>query len=127
MSVLSKLTLENLKQNKRRTIFTIIGVALAGALMFAVAGMVTSLHQTMINEVKETIGDYHEIYENVPENGLKYIENNANVKDFEYKGEIYFTDETLAEYYASYKNNAYRIASININSDKIDKSRIFIH
>ncbi len=127
MSVLSKLTLENLKQNKRRTIFTIIGVALAGALMFAVAGMVTSLHQTMINEVKETIGDYHEIYEDVPENGLKYIENNANVKDFEYKGEIYFTDETLAEYYASFKNNAYRIASININSDKIDKSRIFIH
>ncbi len=127
MSVLSKLTFENLKQNKRRTIFTIIGVALASALMFAVAGMVTSLHQTMINEVKITIGDYHEIYENVPEDGLKYIENNANVKDFEYKGELSFVDDDLAEYYANYLNYAYRAASINFDNDTIDRSRIFVH
>ncbi len=127
MSVLSKLTFENLKQNKRRTIFTIIGVALASALMFAVAGMVTSLHQTMINEVKVTIGDYHEIYENVPEEGLKYIENNANVKDFEYKGELLFVDDDLAQYYENFPDYAYRAASIDFNNDKIDRSRIFVH
>lgn len=127
MSVLSKLTFENLKQNKRRTIFTIIGVALASALMLAVAGMVTSLHQTMINEVKDNIGDYHEIYENVPEEALKYIENNANVKSFDYKGELSFKEDAVAEFYENFPHNAYRKESISLNNDKIDKSRIFVH
>lgn len=127
MSVLSKLTFENLKQNKRRTIFTIIGVALASALMLAVAGMVTSLHQTMINEVKDNIGDYHEIYENVPEEALKYIENNANVKSFDYEGELSFKEDAVAEFYENFPHSVYRKESISLNNDKIDKSRIFVH
>lgn len=49
MSVLSKLTFANLKENKRRTIFTVLGVTLATALMFAVVGMAASLAQTLIN------------------------------------------------------------------------------
>lgn len=127
MPVLSKLTFENLKQNKRRTIFTIIGVALASALMLAVAGMVTSLHQTMINEVKDNIGDYHEIYENVPEEALKYIENNANVKSFDYEGELSFKEDVVAEFYENFPHSVYRKESISLNNDKIDKSRIFVH
>ncbi len=126
MSVLSKLTYENLKLNKRRTIFTIIGVALACALMLAVTGMVTSLHQTMINSVKDSVGDYHELYEDVPKEGLKYVENNANVSSFYYDGILSYKEETLKDFYDKYNNESYSKAHIQYDKSKIDESRIFV-
>ncbi len=126
MSVLSKLTYENLKLNKRRTIFTIIGVALACALMLAVTGMVTSLHQTMINSVKDSVGDYHELYEDIPKEGLKYIENNANVSSFYYDGILSYKEETLKDFYEEYNNESYSKAHIQYDKSKIDESRIFV-
>lgn len=126
MSVLSKLTFENLRQNKRRTIFTIVGAALACALMLAVTGMVTSLHQTMINSVIDNVGDYHDLYENVPKEGLKYIENNANVDTYYYDGTLSYKDSTMIEFYDLYKNDAYTKAHVEYNKDKIDYSRIFV-
>ena len=43
MNLLNKLTITNLKLNKKRTIVTIIGIILATALITAVAGMVQVL------------------------------------------------------------------------------------
>lgn len=82
MSVLSKLTFENLKQNKRRTIFTVLGVTLASALMLAVVGMVTSLQQTLINTVIEANGNYHTEFINVLPENLKYVADNAYVENY---------------------------------------------
>lgn len=84
MQVLRKLTLANLHQNKRRTIVTIMGVMLSSALILAVIGMVTSFRQMMIDFGKAEIGDYHDMYENVPADQLKYIEDNAHVESFFY-------------------------------------------
>ena len=43
MQILNRLTIRNLKLNKRRTIVTIIGIILATALLTAVATMAVSL------------------------------------------------------------------------------------
>ncbi len=82
MNLLNKLTITNLKLNKKRTIVTIIGIILATALITAVAGMVTSFRQTLINWTIKTDGNYHYCFKNVPSEELKYIANNRNVKNY---------------------------------------------
>ena len=42
MNILKKLTLKYLKQNKKRTIVTIIGIILSGAMISAVATLAVS-------------------------------------------------------------------------------------
>lgn len=82
MNLLNKLTITNLKLNKKRTIVTIIGIILATALITAVAGMVTSFRQTLINWTIKTDGNYHYTFKEVPSEELKYIENNRNVESY---------------------------------------------
>lgn len=107
MSVLSRLTFHNLKQNKRRTFFTVLGVTLASALMLAVVGMVTSLQQTLVDSAINATGDYHEMYENVPTESLKYIENNVNVKSYFYSDAPTFPDEDVAGFYNANQHLVY--------------------
>lgn len=82
MNVLNKLTIKNLKLNKKRTAVTIIGIILSTALIIGVATLVTSFKETMIEYIKEESGNYHYQYSNVPAEQIKYIENNRNVKDY---------------------------------------------
>ena len=48
MNVLSKLSIKNLKLNKKRTISTIIGIVLSVALICAVATLSTSVQATLV-------------------------------------------------------------------------------
>ena len=80
MNILNKLTLKNLKLNKKRTIVTIIGIILSTALICAVAGMVSSLQATLIENAKENSGNRHITVESVLKKDLKYFENNRHVE-----------------------------------------------
>lgn len=82
MNILNKFTSKNLKLNRKRTIVTIIGIALSTALICAVAGMVTSFQKTIVDLVKTQDGDYHISYSDIDNNQLKYIENNAEVESY---------------------------------------------
>ena len=84
MNILNKFTLKSLSKNKKRTIVTIIGVALSAALICAVAGMLMSFKKTLIDTTIESRGNFHIRFENVPYEELKYIENNQNVKNYFY-------------------------------------------
>ena len=58
MKILAKLNRINLKQNRARTIVTIIGVALSIALILSVIGVATSfLNSWRLREIEE-YGDY---------------------------------------------------------------------
>ena len=46
MNLLNKLTIKNLKLNKKRTIVTIIGIMLSVALITAVSGMFFSVKES---------------------------------------------------------------------------------
>ena len=82
MNILKKFTLQNLKLNKKRTIVTIIGIMLSTVLVCAVSGMVSSTQKTLVNLMKESDGDFHVCFEEVPKEQLKYVENNVDVESY---------------------------------------------
>lgn len=81
MNLLNRLTLKNLRLNKKRTLVTIIGIILSTALITGVATLVSSFRSTIIEYEKQHSGDYHYVFYNVPADDLKYIRNNRNVED----------------------------------------------
>lgn len=82
MNIINKFTLANLNKNKKRTIVTAIGIALSTALICAVAGMVMSFQNTVVEYAKVENGDYHICYEEIPVDQLKYIQNNINIESY---------------------------------------------
>lgn len=79
MKILNKLTLSNLKLNKKRTMVTIIGIMLSTALITVVIGMVTSGTEALKGYAMKTSGDYHVEFTNVPIEESGYIKENRNV------------------------------------------------
>ncbi len=59
MNILSKLTIKNLKQNKIRTLITIIGVILSTAMFTAVATILSSIQTYLKESVIEQEGSWH--------------------------------------------------------------------
>lgn len=80
MKVLNKVSLKNLKLNKKRTIVTIIGIMLATALIVALSSLVFSFRASIIEYEKKNSGDYHYEFYDVPKDEIKYITNNRNVE-----------------------------------------------
>ena len=78
MSILNKLTIKNLKLNKRRTIVTIIGIILSVALICAVASMVSSFRESLIRFEINRDGNFHYEFSNIDSNTLREIKNNRN-------------------------------------------------
>lgn len=113
MTVLQHLTIENLRRNKRRTIVTILGVMLSSALILAVVGMVTSFQKMMINYAKANVGDYHEMYEAVPTEALKYIEENPHVESYFYSLPITPNAEIDEDVYNYYETNHHSVYPIS--------------
>lgn len=80
MNILNKLTVKSLQMNKKRTIVTIIGIILSTALIAAVSTMVVSFRETMIEHSRQTDGNYHYNFYDVPVDDLKYFKNNRNIE-----------------------------------------------
>lgn len=80
MDVLKKLTIKNLKLNKKRTIVTIIGIVLATSLITCVTTLLSSFQASTIAYTKEHFGDYHLVVANVPEDDLNRIQNLDNIE-----------------------------------------------
>lgn len=129
MNLLNKLTITNLKLNKKRTIVTIIGIILATALITAVAGMVTSFRQTLINWTIKTDGNYHYSFKNVPSEELKYIENNRSVENYYLTQDIGYAklNESKNEYkpylyVMSYNKEALKNAPIELVEGRLPQN-----
>lgn len=82
MNILNKFIGRSLKLNKKRTIVTIIGIALSTALIVATAGLVSSFQQTLLNDAIKTYGDYHARFENVTKNQKDEIISNKEIKSY---------------------------------------------
>lgn len=87
MNLLKKLTIKNLKLNKKRTIVTIIGIMLSVALVTAVATMYASGLKSLIVYEKYVKGDFHVEFMDVPSDDVKTIKNNNGVEN------VYLTQE----------------------------------
>ena len=102
--------------NKKRTVVTIIGIMLSTALVCAVAGLVTSAQQTFVNLIKNTDGDYHISFSNVPQEQQKYIIQNNAVDSY------YVTKELGYSKFESIQNeNKPYIYVVSMNENAFEK------
>ena len=81
MSIFTKLTLRNLKINKKMTIGTIIWIMLATSLICAVAGIITSLQKSMVATTVADTGYYHLKLSDVTQEDAEKFKNNRDVED----------------------------------------------
>lgn len=80
MSVLNRLTIKNLRLNKKRTIVTIIGIILSTALMVGIGLLFSSFQDLMIRDTIGYNGKYEAKYNDVDLDKLNDIKN----KNFTY-------------------------------------------
>ena len=80
MSLLNKLTIKNLKLNKKRTIVTIIGIMLSVALITAVESIYSSGIKSLIKYETYEKGNYHTAFYNVPVSDMDIFKNNRNIE-----------------------------------------------
>ncbi len=80
MNILNKLTIKNLKLNKKRTIVTIIGIILSVALICAVTSMVSSFRESLIRYEINRNGNFHYTVSNIDSTKLNEIKNNRNIE-----------------------------------------------
>jgi antimicrobial peptide ABC transporter, permease protein len=80
MTLLNKLTIKNLKLNRKRTIVTIIGIMLSVALITAVASMYASGIKSLIKYETIIKGDFHTAFYNVTTSDIDKFVNNRNIE-----------------------------------------------
>lgn len=81
MNIVDKLTLRQLKKNKRRTFVTIIGVIISVAMLTAVATLITSFTELMKQQTIANTGEWHFGYADVNKEEIDTIEQDKTTKD----------------------------------------------
>lgn len=79
MDILRKITIRNLKLNRKRSIMTIAGIILSTALICAVAGMGLSAKKTIGEMTRYENGDFHVILYNIPGSVAGTLAGNENI------------------------------------------------
>jgi len=80
MNVLQKCCFRSLRENRKRTLVTIVGVILATALITGVACLAASFRASMVEYEKRENGDWHYCFYGVKPENLKYFEGNRHLK-----------------------------------------------
>ncbi|MGE6203781.1 ABC transporter permease [Guptibacillus hwajinpoensis] len=80
MNIVNKLTVRHLKENKRRTLVTIIGVIISVAMVMAVATLGVSFMDLLQRQSIATDGEWHVQYENVDSDQIEAIESDELTK-----------------------------------------------
>lgn len=81
MNLLNKLTIKNLKLNKKRTIVTIVGIILSVALITAVSTMYSSALSSLIDFETYEKGNFHVAFYNVPVTEIDTFKNNRCIEN----------------------------------------------
>ena len=125
MDLLNKLTIKNLKLNKKRTIVTIIGIILSVSLITAVASMFSSGINSLIALEKREKGNFHIIFNDMSVINIKSIKSNKNVenvflaKDLGYSKINSKNDEKPYAYITSYNKDSLESLSIKLKEGRL--------
>ncbi len=87
MEILNILTIKHLKENKKRTILTIIGIMLATFLMTELGLLFSSLRDNGIQSAIKYNGDYNAKI-NIKKEDLDFISKNDSVLEYKYKSSL---------------------------------------
>ncbi|CQR55975.1 ABC transporter permease [Paenibacillus riograndensis] len=80
MNIVNTLTIRHLKQNKKRTLLTIIGVIISVAMVTAVTTLVFSFSDLMIRQTIAETGEWHVQYQDVTKEQLAAIQGDNAAK-----------------------------------------------
>ena len=80
MNIINKLTLRHVKQNKRRTLVTILGVIISVAMVTAVATISVSFMELLQRQTIANDGEWHVLYQDVNKEQLAAVKNDAATK-----------------------------------------------
>lgn len=135
MQILNRLTIRNLKLNKRRTIVTIIGIILATALLTAVATMAVSLKESVTLRSKKVDGDFHLLLYDMTDKEKESVINNRQVESYYETHEVGYgvldgcvNDSKPYVYIEALDGDTFEKAEINVTSGRLpeDDSEIVI-
>lgn len=135
MQILNRLTIRNLKLNKRRTIVTIIGIILATALLTAVATMAVSLKESVTLISKKVDGDFHLLLYDMTDKEKESVINNRQVESYYETHEVGYgvldgcvNDSKPYVYIEALDSDTFEKAEINVTSGRLpeDDSEIVI-
>ena len=79
MNLYTTLTLRYLKENKKRTIVTIIGIILSTALICGIGNIYESFMDYQIRKTIENDGDFHATFYDIKKDDLDYITKSAGI------------------------------------------------
>ena len=103
MNIVNKLTLRHLKQNKRRTLVTVIGVIISVAMLTAVATLAVSFMSLLQKQQIANEGEWHVLYKDVNEEQLKSIQTDKNTKSVVLSRDVGYANlEGSKNYYKPY-------------------------
>ena len=86
MKIETKLTINNMKQNKKRTAFTVISIILCTMLIFITMLLISSIKTGIAQNIEKEYNDYHFIIKDISANIL------SKIKDKEYIDKIYIEE-----------------------------------
>ncbi|TRZ35609.1 ABC transporter permease [Niallia circulans] len=126
MNIIQKLTIRHLKENKRRTIVTIIGVIISTAMIMAVATLGVSFLDLSIRQSISTDGEWHLKYEDVNQDQIAEIEKDDATKELFLSKDLGYSEiedaTNIYKPYIFYK--AFNEAGFNAFHIKIDEGRL---
>lgn len=125
MNLLNKLTIKNLKLNKKRTIVTIIGIILSVALITAVASMYSSAIESLIRFEQVQEGNFHVAYLNVPTSEINVFKNNRSIETINITKNIGYAEIDSKNEYKPYAYiKAFTENSLKNLSVKLEQGRL---
>lgn len=90
MNLYTALTLRYLKENKKRTIVTIIGIILSTALICGIGNIYNSLIDYQVRETVGNRGDFHATVYDVQKKDLSKVTKNAGISKYAYSENLDF-------------------------------------
>jgi len=126
MNILNKLTVNYLKMNKKRTIVTIIGIILSGAMITAVATLAVSFQRFMLDVEIGYDGAWDACFLEVKKEDINEIKNDDRFSDIMIMSKVgiaeneYSNDEFL--YIKAYDNKALENMKIKLIEGRLPKN-----
>ena len=128
MKIMNKLTISNLKLNKKRTIVTIIGIILSVALITSLSTLISSFRSSLYNFYIQQRGNYHYAFYDINDDDLELIKKNKKIESYSIIEDIGYALINSKNEYKPYvhilgiDNNDYKNLSIHLISGNMPKN-----
>lgn len=129
MNIFQKYTIKTLIKNKTRTIVTIIGIILSAAMITAVASLITSVQNYLIETAIMNNGNWHGTVYSASKEQIENIKQNSNINQISITDEIGYslldtvTNETKPYLYVQgMDGNFFSMMPVNVKKGRLPEN-----